>query len=90
MRVLAVHDAIAFYEQALQLIRRQQHGNTLEAHLLAPQVEHLYLLLGQAYELDSKLEQARQIYQMLLTYAHDASNPEMELAAFERLATLAE
>jgi predicted ATPase len=90
MRVLAVHDAIAFYEQALQLIHRQQHGNALEALLLAPQVEHLYLLLGQAYELDSKLEQARQIYQMLLTYAHDASNPEMEQAAFERLATLAE
>jgi len=85
MRVVAVRDAITFYEQARHLLDEQ----LLEAPLPVPEIEHLYTHLGQAYELNTEWEQARAAYTALLTYARDACQPAIENTALNHLATLA-
>src|SRR6202035_5069683 len=62
MRVVAVRDAITFYEQTRHLLAEQ----LLEATLPAPEIEHLYTHLGRAYELNAEWEQARATYTALL------------------------
>ncbi len=88
MRVVAVRDAIALYEQAQHLLAERVHGLSLSAMLPAPEVEHLYTSLGRAYELNAEREKARAVYMLLLAYARDASQPLMESAAQSHLETL--
>jgi DNA-binding SARP family transcriptional activator/tetratricopeptide (TPR) repeat protein len=70
-------------------------GPTTEAALISnpksriPNLHHLYLQLGRAYELTNQWNQARAIYQAMLTVAQESSTPEMECTALNRLATLA-
>ncbi len=85
MRVVAVHDAIAFYEQAKHLL--DEH--LLEVPPSAPEIEHLYTNLGQAYELNTEWEKARSAYTEMLTYARDACLSGIENTAINHLATLA-
>jgi predicted ATPase len=85
MRVAAVRDAISFYEQARHLMVEQ----LLETMLPAPEIEHLYTHLGQAYELNAEWEKARISYTSMLAFARDAFQSEMESTALNRLATLA-
>ena len=89
MRVVAVRDAIALYEQALHLMTERLHGPGLLTMLPAPEIEHLYTYLGRAYELNAEWEKARTIYTLMLAHAQDADQPAMESAALNRLATLA-
>jgi DNA-binding SARP family transcriptional activator len=89
MRVVAVRDAITFYEQAWHLLAEPVHALSLEAMLPAPEIEHLYTNLGRAYELNAEWEKARTAYTSMLAYARDASQPAMESAALNRLAALA-
>ncbi|HET8846672.1 MAG TPA: AAA family ATPase, partial [Ktedonobacteraceae bacterium] len=89
LRVAAVHSAIAFYEQAQQLLAERVQGHELEVLLPSSQVEQLYTQLGRAYERNAEWEKARAAYTLLLTYAQDASLPVMERTALTRLATLA-
>jgi predicted ATPase len=88
MRVVAVRDAIALYEQARHLLTERVHGLGLSTMLPAPEVEHLYTDLGRAYELNAEWEKARAVYTWLLAYARDASQPAMESAAQSHLETL--
>ncbi len=85
MRVVAMRDAITFYEQARHLMAEQM----LETMLPAPEIEHLYTHLGRAYELNAEWEQARAAYTVMLAFARDAGQPAMESTALNRLATLA-
>jgi len=85
MRVVAIRDAIAFYEQARHLMAEQM----LETMLPALEIEYLYTHLGQAYELNTEWEQARAAYTVMLAFARDAGQPAIESTALSRLATLA-
>jgi DNA-binding SARP family transcriptional activator len=89
MRLVAVRDAITFYEQARHLLTEPVQSLSLEATLPAPEIEHLYTHLGRAYELNAEWEKARTAYTSMLAYAQDAGQPAMESAALNRLAALA-
>jgi hypothetical protein len=89
LRLVAVRDAITFYEQARHLLTEPVPSLSLEVTLPAPEIEHLYTHLGQAYELNTEWEQARTAYTSLLAYAQDACQLVMESAALARLAALA-
>ena len=89
MRVVAVRDAITFYEQARHLLTEPVPSLNLEATLPAPEIEHLYTQLGRAYELNTEWEKARTAYTSLLAYAQDARQPAMESTALDHLAALA-
>ncbi len=89
MRVVAVRDAINFYEQAQLLLAEPWHGPGRQAMLPAPEIEHLYLQLGRAYELNAEWEKARATYRLLLAYAQDADNLPMANIALNSLANLA-
>jgi DNA-binding SARP family transcriptional activator len=89
MRLVAVRDAITFYEQARHLLTEPVQSPSLEATLHAPEIEHLYTNLGRAYELDAEWEKARTAYTSLLAYAQEACQTAMESAALNRLAALA-
>ncbi len=89
MRVAAVRDAITFYEQARHLLAEPLQSHDLKAMLSASEIEHLYIQLGRAYELNTEWEQARAVYTSLLAYARDACEPVMESTALSCLAILA-
>ncbi len=89
MQVVAVRDALTFYEQARHLLAERVHGLGMETMLPAPEIEHLYTHLGRAYELNAEWEKARAAYTSMLAYARDAGQTVMESAAQSRLATLA-
>jgi hypothetical protein len=89
MRVVAVRDAITFYEQARHLMAGPLQAHNLKATLPAPEIEHLYTQLGRAYELNAEWEKARAIYTVMLEYAQDTRQQAMESAALTRLAILA-
>jgi predicted ATPase len=89
MRVLAVRDAITFYEQARHLMDEPQQSLDLKAMLPAPEIEHLYTNLGRAYELNTEWERARAVYTSMLVYAQDAREPTMESTALNHLEILA-
>ena len=93
MRLFAVRDAIAHYEQA-QRLARQSAGDAsyLAQATVAPgpplDLSHLFLQLGWAYELQSSFAQAMGLYEEMLTLAREMQEPVMECAALNRLATL--
>jgi predicted ATPase len=89
MRVVAVRDALTFYEQAQNLMAERLHGLDLGTMLPAPEIEHLYTHLGRAYELNAQWEKARTAYTSMIAYAQDARQPVMESTALNRLAALA-
>ncbi|HLZ81563.1 MAG TPA: hypothetical protein VKP04_08025, partial [Ktedonobacteraceae bacterium] len=90
MRVVAVRDALTFYEQARNLMAERLHGIGLLRMLSAPEIEHLYTQLGRAYELNAQWEKARAVYTSMLIYAQDACQPTMESTAINCLTVLAE
>jgi DNA-binding SARP family transcriptional activator len=89
MQVVAVRDAITFYEQARRLLAERLHGQSLESRLPASEIEHLSIHLGQAYEQNAEWEKARSTYTSLLVYAQEAHEPVLERTALSYLATLA-
>ncbi len=93
MRLFAVRDAIAHYEQARRLVKRSD-GDSLEGAqgsvVVAPSdLSQLYLQLGWAYELRIEFAQAQSIYGEMLALARERHAPAMECAALNHLATLA-
>src|SRR5947209_3131580 len=88
MRVFAVRDALTFYEQAQHLLDARVHGLGLLTMLPAPEIEHLYIHLGRAYEVNAEWEKARTAYTSLLAYAREAGEPGMESTSLDRLAAL--
>src|SRR6266516_3092974 len=89
MRVFAVRDALTLYEQARHLLAERVHGLGLLSMLPAPEVEHLYIHLGRAYELNAEWEKARTAYTSMLAYAREAGELAMESTILNRLAILA-
>ncbi len=93
MRVFAARDAIAYYEQARQLVRRSHESPRPSGEenvvVSLADLSQLYLQLGCAYELSSQFAQAESIYKELLILARALHEPVMECAALNRLATQA-
>jgi DNA-binding SARP family transcriptional activator len=83
--VFAVADAIGHYEQARALLQEHQR---LQTELGAPEVEHLYVHLGQAYTLQQAWQQAEQAYEELVSYARQQSLPGLISMTLNRLAIL--
>ncbi|MFL5704884.1 MAG: ATP-binding protein, partial [Ktedonobacteraceae bacterium] len=88
MRVSAVRDALTFYEQARHLLVERVHRLGLLTMLPASDVEHLYIHLGRAYELNAEWEKARTAYTSMLAYAREAGELAMESTILNRLAIL--
>jgi tetratricopeptide (TPR) repeat protein len=84
--VFAVADAIGHYEQAGALLQEQPR---LQTELEAPEVERLYVHLGQAYTLQQAWQQAEQAYEELVSYARQQSLPGLVSLTLNRLAILA-
>jgi hypothetical protein len=78
MQVFAVRDALTFYEQARHLMAERVHGLGLLTMLPAPEIEHLYIHLGRAYELNAEWEKTRTAYTSMLAYAREAGELVME------------
>jgi tetratricopeptide (TPR) repeat protein len=89
LRLFAVRDAIAFYEQAHQgLAEWFEHGSP-EANTFAASWQQLYTQLGRAYELDNQFDKARETYQAMLGLAQSLGELALEWTALNRLATVA-
>lgn len=89
MRVASARDALSFYEQALHLLTERSQGLLLGDTLPTLEIVQLYTHLGRAYELNAEMEKARAVYTLLLTYARDIRQPDIERTALNHLAALA-
>ncbi len=88
LREFAVRDALCFYEQAQHLLAARVNRSGLRTTFPALEVEHLYIHLGRAYELNAEWEKARMTYISMLAYAREEGVLAMESAALYRLAVL--
>ncbi|GCE09419.1 ATP-binding protein [Dictyobacter aurantiacus] len=82
LHVFAIRDAIRHYEQAHQLINKQ------EMQVPAAELAHLFTQLGRAYEHRNDAQAAHATYQMMLTTARQSADPGMECSALNHLAVL--
>src|SRR5205807_4920499 len=86
LAVFAVEDAIGHYEQAHALLQEQRLMQTV---LVAAEVEHLYVSLGQAYAFLNAWGKAQEAYEELLAYAQQKPLPALVSLTLNRLAILA-
>jgi len=86
LAVFAVDDAIRRYEQARFLL--QEHKSRMQGVLPGPEIEHLYVCLGQAYAFQHAWQQAQQAYEELLAYAQQQQLPALASMTLNRLAIL--
>jgi predicted ATPase len=96
LRLFAVRNAIAHYEQARTLLEtgdwRLKASEAVQVSSLQSQAAHvdqLYLQLGRANEFVNDWARARAVYQELLVLARSAGWVTSECAALNRLATVA-
>jgi tetratricopeptide (TPR) repeat protein len=89
MKLFAVRDAIPHYEQARSLLAEQQGKSALPAGFSLPAIQHLHVQLGRAYELINETEQARLVYEEMLTLARKSGSSTMEQTALNHLVTIA-
>ncbi len=87
LAVFAVEDAIRRYEQARSLL--QERKPRMQGVLPGPEIEHLYVCLGQAYAFQHAWQQAQQPYEELLAYAQQQQLPALASMTLNRLAILA-
>lgn len=86
LRVFALHDALAHYLQAQEILDEQ--GSTALA-VAPPDLGGLYLPLGRLHEVMNEPNAAQQVYAALLARARAAGEVAIAGAALNRLATLA-
>ena len=97
MILFAVRDAITHYEQAHNLTKSPvsnlqspiPDGTSANPQSPIPNLHHLYLQLGRAYELVSQMAAARDTYQALLDLARRTNQYDIACVALNRLATIA-
>jgi tetratricopeptide (TPR) repeat protein len=93
LRLFAVRNAIAHYQQARELLSAGHGvwsvvGDNKTRTTDDSQIDHLYLQLGRAHELVNEWEQARAVYQALLALVRPAGRTETECIVLNRLATV--
>lgn len=86
MRLFATRDAIEPLERARDLLEREPR---LAEAIAPPERRRLFVRLGRAYELAGEWHAAGDQYETLLDHARDTSDPGSEIAALNRLGTLA-
>ncbi len=89
MHLFAVRDALIHYEQAQQVVVELSGRDDQAGNLSVPEVHHLYMQLGRAYELSNDYQKAHSVYESMLALARTARESVMECVALNRLATLA-
>ena len=93
VEVFAVKDAIAHYERARSLLAEGERVPTGGSRQLGessvPDLEHLYIQLGRAYELSEEWGKAREAYETMLALAREVGEARLEVGARNNLAVLA-
>lgn len=87
--LFAVHEAIAHYERARQVMEESPADSALRHALSISDLRHLYISLGGAYAFATEWEKAGDAYRTLLSLARDQQDPAAERAALNALANLA-
>jgi tetratricopeptide (TPR) repeat protein len=89
MEVFAGQDAIENYEMARNLLAGVRTGGgrqLIEPSI--PELEHLYTLLGRAYELTKEWGKARAAYETILTLGRKLGKARLEVISLNHLAIL--
>ena len=89
VEVFSVKDAIEHYERARDLLPEVRNGSRQLTEPSVPDLEHLYIQLGRAYELPEEWEKAREAYEAMLALAREVEEARLEVGAINNLAVLA-
>jgi tetratricopeptide (TPR) repeat protein len=89
VEVFSVKDAIEHYERARALLTELRTGSRQLTEPSVPDLEHLYIQLGRAYELTEEWEKAREAYEVMLALAREVGEARLEVGALNNLAVLA-
>ena len=89
MEVFAVKDAIEHYERARSLPAEALAGGRQPTEPSIPDLEHLYIQLGRAYEMADEWGQSRASYEMLLALGRQLGEARLEVVSLNHLAVLA-
>ena len=89
VEVFSVKDAIEHYERARDLLTEVRTGSRQLSEPLVPDLEHLYIQLGRAYELPEEWDKAREAYEAMLALAREVEEARLEVGALNNLAVLA-
>jgi DNA-binding SARP family transcriptional activator/tetratricopeptide (TPR) repeat protein len=89
VEVFSVKDAIEHYERARDLLPEVRTGSRQLTEPLIPDLEHLYIQLGRAYELPEEWDKAREAYEAMLALAREVEEARLEVGALNNLAVLA-
>jgi DNA-binding SARP family transcriptional activator/Flp pilus assembly protein TadD len=88
--VFAVRDAIDHYERALNVLAEEvRTGDAMKlVEPSMPDIEHLYVQLGRAYELTKEWEKAREAYETMLALGRELGEARLEVVALNNLGVL--
>ncbi|HEY6712565.1 MAG TPA: AAA family ATPase [Rubrobacter sp.] len=89
VEVFSVKDAIEHYERARDLLTEVRTGSRQLTEASVPDLEHLYIQLGRAYELPEEWDKAREAYEAMLALAREVEEARLEVGALNNLAVLA-
>ena len=89
VEVFSVKDAIEHYERARDLLTEVRTGSRQLSEPSVPDLEHLYIQLGRAYELPEEWDKAREAYEAMLALAREVEEARLEVGALNNLAVLA-
>jgi DNA-binding SARP family transcriptional activator len=88
MEVFATHDAIEHYERAQNLLAEALTGGRQLAEPSIPDLEHLYIQLGRAYEMIDEWSRSRAAYEALLALGRELGEARLEVVSLNHLAVL--
>ena len=74
-------DAIEHYERARDLLTEVRTGSRQLTEPSVPDLEHLYIQLGRAYELLEEWDKAREAYEAMLALAREVEEARLEVGA---------
>jgi DNA-binding SARP family transcriptional activator/tetratricopeptide (TPR) repeat protein len=89
MEVFATQDAIEHYERAQNLLAEALTGGRQLAEPSIPDLEHLYIQLGRAYEMSDEWRRSRAAYEALLALGRELGEARLEVISLNHLAVLA-
>jgi tetratricopeptide (TPR) repeat protein len=89
MEVLAARDAVEHFQRARSLLAEEKERiGTRLVEPSTPDLEHLYIQLGWAYELTSEWGKAREAYEAILALGRELGEARLEVLSLNHLAVL--
>jgi DNA-binding SARP family transcriptional activator len=88
MEVFAAQDAIEHYEKARDLLAEERTGVRRLVEPSIPDLEHLYIQLGRAYEFADEWGRARASYETMLALGRELGEARLEVISLNHLAIL--